>query len=344
MRLILLWMTVLSSLPVSLRAADLAPDGDRIDAAVRKSIALIEHSGRVYRQERQCFSCHHQALPVLALTEVKSRGFTIDEDEYHRQLEHTAKHLKRGYKSYVAGKGQGGRGDTAGYALWTLAAGNWPADEVTAAVAAYLAGKEPNLPQWNPPSTNRPPTAGSQFTSTALAIYSLQAYAAEEQSAAVETRLDKARDWLLTANAENTEDQVFRLHSLSQLDVDADQIDKLAQNLIRQQRDDGGWAQLREQNSDAYATGTVLVTLGQSGRLRPSDPAWQRGIRYLLETQQDDGSWHVVTRAAPIQKYFESGFPHGKDQFISMAATCWSTMALAMARDSPAPEEPPQAN
>ena len=339
MRLVFLFVAVLSSLPVSFRAADLNSEGGQIDAAVKRSIALIEHSGSVYRQERQCFSCHHQALPVLALTEVRSRGFNIDEDEYRQQLERTAKHLKRGYKNYVAGKGQGGRGDTAGYALWTLAAGDWPGDEVTTAVASYLTEKQANLPQWNPPSTTRPPTAGSQFTSTALAIYSLQAYADEQQSDDVEARLDKARDWLLTAPVKSTEDQVFRLQSLSQLDVDSEEIEKLAQELLKQQRDDGGWAQLSEQDSDAYATGTVLVALGQSGAVTVADPAYQRGVRYLLKNQKDDGSWHVTTRAKPIQTYFESGFPHGKDQFISMAATCWSTMALAMTKDSSETED-----
>ena len=49
---------------------------------------------------------------------------------------------------------------------------------------------------------------------------------------------------------------------------------------------------------------------------------------FLLKTQLPDGSWHVATRAKPIQEYFESGFPHEKDQFISIAATAWATMAL----------------
>ena len=70
-----------------------------------------------------------------------------------------------------------------------------------------------------------------------------------------------------------------------------------------------------------------------------SDPVYQGGVRYLLKNQRDDGSWHVTTRAKPIQTYFESGFPHGKDQFISMAATCWSTMALAMTKELAAAED-----
>ena len=47
----------------------------------------------------------------------------------------------------------------------------------------------------------------------------------------------------------------------------------------------------------------------------PDDPVYQRGVRFLLDTQQEDGSWWVKTRSDPIQIYYESGFPHGKDQW-----------------------------
>jgi len=52
-------------------------------------------------------------------------------------------------------------------------------------------------------------------------------------------------------------------------------------------------------------------------------------VRFLLDTQLDDGSWYVRTRAIPVQPYFDSEFPHGPDQFISAAATNWATIALA---------------
>ena len=48
----------------------------------------------------------------------------------------------------------------------------------------------------------------------------------------------------------------------------------------------------------------------------------------VTQKQKPDGSWHVKTRSQPIQKYFESGFPHGQDQFISISATCWAVLAL----------------
>jgi N-acyl-D-amino-acid deacylase len=83
--------------------------------------------------------------------------------------------------------------------------------------------------------------------------------------------------------------------------------------------------------SDPYATGSALVALIGAGNVASDHASVQRVIEYLLKTQLEDGSWHVVTRAKPIQKYFESGFPHGKDQFISMAASSWSTWALLLA-------------
>jgi N-acyl-D-amino-acid deacylase len=57
-------------------------------------------------------------------------------------------------------------------------------------------------------------------------------------------------------------------------------------------------------------------------------------VDYLMRTQEVDGSWHVHTRAFGFQPYFESGFPHGHDQWISMAATAWSAMALMPATET----------
>ncbi len=101
-------------------------------------------------------------------------------------------------------------------------------------------------------------------------------------------------------------------------------------DLLREQRPDGGWAQLPTLASDAYATGQALVALKEVGVLKPSDPAYKRGAQFLMNTQMDDGSWYVRSRTPiPFQPYFESGFPFGHDQFISAAATNWAAMALA---------------
>ena len=63
--------------------------------------------------------------------------------------------------------------------------------------------------------------------------------------------------------------------------------------------------------------------------------AYRKGISNLLQTQLSDGSWLVHTRSYPVQRYFESGFPHGPDQWISAAATSWATLALTFTLDNP---------
>src|SRR5450432_90940 len=96
------------------------------------------------------------------------------------------------------------------------------------------------------------------------------------------------------------------------------------------QRPDGGWAQTAYFASDAYATGQTLVALKQSG-FSTSDPVYRKGVDFLLKTQLEDGSWHVASRAPKFQPYFQSGFPHDHDQWISMAGTAWAATALAYA-------------
>lgn len=98
--------------------------------------------------------------------------------------------------------------------------------------------------------------------------------------------------------------------------------------LIAFQRADGGWSQTPGLISDAYATGQVLFTLHEMG-VPVSDPSYRRGVAYLLRTQLDAGSWHVLSRAVKFQPYFETGFPHGQDQWISSAGTAWATIGLA---------------
>ena len=99
----------------------------------------------------------------------------------------------------------------------------------------------------------------------------------------------------------------------------------------RPQRADGGWAQRAELDSDAYATGQTLFALCSAIGLAESDAAYQRGVKFLLSTQRDDGSWYVRSRAVKFQPFFESGFPYGHDQWISSMATGWATAALAYA-------------
>ena len=80
--------------------------------------------------------------------------------------------------------------------------------------------------------------------------------------------------------------------------------------------------------SDAYATGSAPTALQMGAGIPVTEAVYRRGVAYLLRTQLDDGSWLVKSHSFPVQLYYETGFPHGRNQFISSAATGWAATAL----------------
>ena len=175
----------------------------------------------------------------------------------------------------------------------------------------------------------RPPLESSEIQVTATAMRALQVYAPTPQRAEYEKAVQQAAGWLAQAQPTTNEDRAFQILGLVWAGGKQQIARKAGGDLLRQQRPDGGWAQLPTLASDAYATGQALVALKVAGVLKPSDAAYKRGAQFLMNAQMADGSWYVRSRTPlPFQPYFESGFPLGHDQFISAAATNWAAMAL----------------
>jgi hypothetical protein len=218
------------------------------------------------------------------------------------------------------------------YALIGLAAEGYPRDEVTDAMARLIASKQ--LPDGSfRVIPARPPLESSDFTAAALSIRALQLYGNDPA-----TPIARAKEWLQNAAPKTHEDRVMQLLGLSWAKAGAPQLNKLARTILAEQRPDGGWSQTATLETDAYATGQALVALNLAGQFATSDPAYQRGVAYLLRTQLSDGSWLVRSRAFPIQPYKESGFPHGKNQWISASGSSWAAMALSLTQPVTGPQ------
>jgi hypothetical protein len=319
----------------STRAEEPLLTSEELRTAVGKALPLLEKGAVGHREHRECFSCHNQGVPLLALTTARSRGFAINEEELGRQLSFITGFLKTNQEKFLAGKGTGGQVDTAGYALLALEVGAQKPDDTSSAVTEYLLLYQKDVDHWTN-SSDRPPSEGGEFTTNYVGLRGLKSFGTLLQRERIAARREQIRSWLEKATPKSTEDHVFRLRTMKLLELGEEKIGAASQELLSLQRDDGGWSQLPEMESDAYATGSALVALHDAG-LATSDANYQRGLRFLLKTQQDDGSWHVQSRSKPFQTYFETGFPHGKDQFISAAASGWATTALALALDKPSP-------
>ena len=218
---------------------------------------------------------------------------------------------------------------TVAYGLWTLSLVDWKPDETTEAMVTFLLKNQKEDGRWIFQS-NRPPLEACYVTCTVLSAYYLQKFASESQRDSADAAVAGAMNWLAAAKIESQEDRAFLLWGLHLLGAKKDQIGDARERLQSAQRDDGGWAQLDDMESDAYATGQALFVLHATG-LATNDKTYQRGVEFLLKTQCDDGSWRVETRSKPIQVFFDNGDPHGEHQFISIPAASWAVAALALA-------------
>ena len=228
----------------------------------------------------------------------------------------------------MQGVGVPGGSDTVSYILVGLQAAGYAPDEATDALAYYLLGRQRPDGAWRV-QTGRPPLESSDIEVTAMSLRALQAYAPKTQKAKYERAVLLAKSWLEGAQPRSTEDRAFQLLGFSWAGAAREPRLRAGQALLKEQRPDGGWGQLPSLPSDAYATGQAMVALRENGLAHAAAPQYERGVRFLLDTQFEDGSWYVRSRSVPFQPYFESGFPHGEDQWISAAATNWAVMALS---------------
>lgn len=296
--------------------------------AITVSLPRVQHADTVFLKTAGCISCHNNSLFQMTADIARRKGFRIDEAAVAEQMTRTRVYLESWRERELQDIPIPGRIDTTAYILAGLSAARYPADASTDALSRYVWRRQSPDGGWRI-ATHRPPIESSDIAATALSIRALRAYTPSPLKAVYDRAIQRGAAWLTTARPTTTEDHIYLLLGLTWGGQSKAAISKAAAALIARQRDDGGWNQIPTLASDAYATGQALTALAESGAMKPTDPMYQKGIRFLLGTQLEDGSWYVRTRAIAIQPYFDSEFPHGLNQFISAAATNWATMALA---------------
>ncbi len=307
--------------------------GNTIQAAVSSSLPLLQRSDASFVPKAGCVSCHNNSLEQIAVASARKAGFAVNDQLATQQMHVNAGSLM-GIRDLLH-QGAFITGINAnpfilGYILLGLDAEGYKGDLSTDAVAMYLAAHQMADGHWAFGPEARPPLCASGLSQTVIAMRGLQLYTPRVDRAAYAKSVQSAAAWIEQFHARTNYDLAWRLQGMVWGGRSREAIQKARQDLLAVQRADGGWSDLASMESSAFSTGLAMLALQSSG-LPVSDAAYQKGVQYLLSTQLPDGSWHVRTRAAGFQPYFDNGFPHGVDQWISAAGSSLATTALTLA-------------
>ncbi len=302
-------------------------DGPR--AAAERALNLLGRTSQEFFQQSGCGGCHHGVSALMASQAARASQLAVPVGPSQLLSRGIVASIAANLPSLLQGTSTGGATDTASSYLAGLAAANYPADINTDILAHYIAVNQAPDGSWNTTGgIARPPSEETIAGKTAFSIRALRSYPLAGRQAEFDTRIARAKQYLISVQPITAYEHAEKLIGLHWAGASPSELQASAKPLLGLQRKDGGFSQTPHLSSDAYATGIVLWALQQAAVIPTTHPLYQRGVKFLVETQRADGSWYVASRSPKFQPYFESGFPYQGDQWISSVATAYATMAL----------------
>jgi hypothetical protein len=300
-----------------------------VKQAAAKSILLLQRSGYLFtnNNERKCASCHHNTLTAMACEIAKQKGVPVVDSFEVRNVAGMANTLFG-----ACNPNQIDRFIIANfiipYVLLGLNAEKYAPTMYTDIGVDYIMGQAKADGSFLTES-GRVPLETGEIHLTAMSIRSIQLYASAAKKQHVQQLVAKTKQWLEKQVTNQQQELAFQLLGMQWCGSSTELKTKLFEKLRSMQNKDGGWSQLPTLKSDAYATGQTLYALFESGMAKPEDAVYQKGLDYLLKTQDATGAWVVATRSFPIQPMIDTDFPpYNYSQFISATGSNWATIAL----------------
>jgi hypothetical protein len=273
--------------------------------AIERGLRFLKEDAVKWRKERQCATCHHGTMTVWALNEAKAQGYTVAAADLADMTKWTKERLKDIDKPRDTRPGWSMLNSPA-VILATMAQAVPNQESVSAdelkQIAGHLLRHQEADGSWawsSAPAKNRPPPFfESDEVVTLLASMALGPYVPKDAKAKSPERegREKSAAWLAKQTPNDTTQAaayrlLFKVRAGESRKILEDGID----DLLRRQNKDGGWSQLKELASDAYATGQALYILSLAG-VKKDRAEIRRGVAFLVASQKEDGSWPMTRR------------------------------------------------
>lgn len=293
------------------------------------ALRLLENANESFFKESGCLACHHSMILSFAASRAALAGLSPNPSLTELRKQRLRGFLSGQLPTYLQQIGPPGDIDSALYHLLEARSLSLEPSPEIELNARYVLHRQMESGAWLMRGISRAPIEEGDLHRTALALYLLPQTLSPALLAEAKPRLAAGAQWLAQQRAVSTDDLAMQLLGLKWSNASSSQLKAAADRLAAAQRKDGGWGGNAHLPSDAYSTGLALFALRHSTNRPAKDRHLQAASRFLLHTQAPDGSWYVKSRAVKFQPYFESGFPYGQDQWISVSATAWALAALA---------------
>jgi hypothetical protein len=308
---------------LSARNPDLADWKDSPRHAAQHGIDWLQPAAIAWQKDHNCFGCHIQAQAVMGLAIAKKNNYRINDRVVQELVEFTAsqQHADGSYVREDTGE-PSTQFAAMELAYWDDLRGVDRNPTLIKSVDWLAARQSPagHFPykEWLACGV-RAVEQGTMMT-TANSLVAFERAFAETRDARYREAADRARGWIVATEPVTTQDKVFKILALTRSAGDDRRpiVERIVEQLIVEQHPAGGWRECNDPSTNGpnpFSTGEVLYAFKQAGVSVNSSP-FVRGVKYLLGTQNADGSWPADARA-----FHTSGAPH--------ATSMWAIIGLA---------------
>jgi von Willebrand factor type A domain len=308
---------------LSARNADLADWKNSPRHAAQRGIDWLQPAAIAWQKDHNCFGCHIQAQAVMGLAIAKKNDYRVNDRTLKELVDFTVsqQHADGSYVREDAGE-PSTQFAAMQLAYWDDLQGIGRNPSLIKSVDWLAARQKPagHFPynDWLTCGV-RAVEQGSLMT-TANTLVAFERAFVETHDTRYRDAADRARAWIASTEAVTTQDKVFRILAIARYGGAERRplVERVVDQLIVEQHPTGGWRECNDPSTkdpNPFSTGQVLYAFKQAGVSVNASP-FIRGVKYLLATQNGDGSWPADSHA-----FHTSGAPH--------AASMWAIIGLA---------------